>query len=80
MKDPVGQFRMAYLDYVEGLVKEMPSMDHLTDVDRGRVEKWVASVKTAREIGPIPERPSTADLMQRVQELRTLRVINGGKE
>lgn len=61
--DPVDTVMLAFLDYLEGTMSERPTLDHLTDDDRRRAEKLMASLETGRGIDPHASRPSVETLL-----------------
>lgn len=60
--DPVDSVIIAFLDHREG-IGERPSLDGLTDADRGRAEALLSGLTAARGIAPAIPRPSIESLL-----------------
>jgi len=63
-QDPIEELLDAYFDYLEGIGEE-PSLEHLSDEQRGEAEQLIASLKAAQGIDPEASRPSVAALVAR---------------
>lgn len=66
-KEPIRNFREAYLEYLDGEHDAPPSMEGLSDSARQTVELWLKSLQDARGIDPFASRPSAAELHARIE-------------
>jgi len=60
--DPVDAVILAFLDHLEG-VAGRPTLDHLSDADRGRAQLILDGLVTARGMDPRASRPSVESLV-----------------
>jgi ADP-ribose pyrophosphatase YjhB (NUDIX family) len=56
------EFRLAYLDYVEGVQPE-PKFESLSVSDQDRASRWIRSLAAVCGVDPTAQRPSTEDLL-----------------
>ena len=61
--DNLDEFRMAYLDYLEGDRDEPPAVDGLPDEDRRAAAAFIVSITAARGVDPYASRPSIEQLL-----------------
>ena len=66
--DELSHFRDAYLDYLEGIRDEPPSLDSLTGDQRRTAEAFVESITASRGVDPYASRPSIEQLLARLDE------------
>lgn len=64
--DGLSKFRDAYLDYLEGIHDQAPSLDGLNDLDRKTAEAFIESTEDAVGIDPYASRPSIEQLLGRI--------------
>ena len=65
--DGLSTFRAAYLDYLEGIGDQVPSLDGLNDTERKTAEAFVESTQDAAGIDPYASRPSIEQLLDRIR-------------
>ena len=66
--DELSDFRDAYLDYLEGIREEPPTLDRLTGDKRRTAEAFVESITASRGVDPYASRPSIEQLLARLDE------------
>lgn len=59
----MSEWRSMFLDYVEGIISEAPSIELLDDEEQDRALAFVASHEACRGINPYAERPSIESLL-----------------
>ncbi len=64
--DGLSKFRAAYLDYLEGIGDQVPSLDGLNDTERKTAEAFIESTQDAAGIDPYASRPSIEQLLGRI--------------
>ncbi|WP_420446296.1 hypothetical protein [Candidatus Poriferisodalis sp.] len=64
--DGLSKFRAAYLDYLEGIGDQAPSLDDLNDTERKTAEAFIESTQDAAGINPYASRPSIEQLLDRI--------------
>ena len=65
--DGLSKFRAAYLDYLEGIGDQAPSLDDLNDTERKTAEAFIESTQDAAGIDPYASRPSIEQLLDRIR-------------
>ena len=66
--DGLSKFRAAYLDYLEGIGDQAPSLDDLNDTERKTAEAFIESTQEAAGIDPHASRPSIEQLFDRIYD------------
>ena len=66
--DELSDFRDAYLDYLEGIRDEPPTLDRLTADQRKTAEAFVESITASRGVDPYASRPSIEQLLARLDD------------
>lgn len=61
--DNLDEFRMAYLDYLEGYRDEPPAVDDLPREERQAAEAFIVSITASRGVDPYASRPSIEQLL-----------------
>ena len=62
--DDLGRFQDAYLDYLEGVRDEPPSLEDLPEGQRRAAEAFIESITAARGVDPHASRPSIEQLLE----------------
>ena len=62
--DDLGRFQDAYLDYLEGVRDDPPSLEDLPEGQRRAAEAFIESITAARGVDPHASRPSIEQLLE----------------
>ena len=76
--DNLSKFRAAYLDYLESDGLERPSQDRLSDKERRIAQAFIQSTADATGIDPYASRPSTEQLLARIQRAAPIAAFSAG--